>query len=340
MPQFSYEQVINVERKPEHCAVDHDQLVLETDLAQEELDNFFGTQIEDYRGDRNKIAAKMNEAAVDEVVYLQEGSPTELTQLEKDIPEACWKMGEIFNKVFKRRELDKAFAKAKDNHDSVEMDKISLEVDHLNIYSAEWQNQLVKMMFILEQTEEGKSFLQFYWEKFDELGQEILGNDPEEFKAIKNGALGLKASMEIFESQGWEAYMAFPEQDAIQKIDLWVKKGNNMLAVQIKSRASMMYLSGTKVDRYENPNGYSRDEAKEIRQRNLLLTSAREYDKLWRLKNPDLQVRAYWMLVSTSEVMYDQDPNTGKLFLPPDFTASKFAVELAALEGGPNGQAV
>lgn len=333
MPEYEYSDVIKAERRPEFKIVTQDELGRTSDLVFEDMTDFWQGTFETYQKKPQKIIEHMNEEASDEIELLETGLPRKLSDAEKDIPEACWHTGQIFSDVYKRRTLDHQYKDARDNGNQAEMKQVALERDDLNVDAAKWQNQLVKIMFNLEKSKQGQDFLKYYWEKFDELGGLLLGNDPEEFKAIKNGIFGLKAAIEILENCGWEAYLAHPEQDAVQKIDLWVKKGNQILAVQNKSRQSNYVLAGWVIASYESTQGVSPDETREINQRNSLLTNALKYDRVFKLSNPEVAVLPYWLELPKSGPEYDQDHTTGKVSLPSGFSTSKFASSLARIGG-------
>jgi len=327
IPNYELEDIQTLERKPEQPLFAQD-FIDQFSMMQGGLEDFFDVTIKECQGNWRKIFALMQKNTDDEKAMISDELERPLLPVESETFVAVWGMGEAIRQIEERRELNKLRKDA----DSNEIKQIDYRINNLNRISAEWQNLVARMMFDLEKIPEGINFLKFFWGKFEQLCQARYPNDPEQVSSIKNGIFGLKAAIETMEKFGWEAYLSFPEQDAWQKIDLWAVKGKKILAIQVKSKKDNFILRGIPVTAFESIHGLSEEEAKDAKTRNTLLTSAREYDKVFQQSGPDARVKALWLEIPVAGAVFDQDPTTGKVAFPGNFHEHKLAEILHEME--------
>lgn len=334
MPQYEYKDVVKPERRPEILEIKEDRIFHLTDVVRKEWREFQETYLSEEDTSKEgweEIFLAMTQYRDKAISEIETVSGEPPNRIEKDLIRAFWGIGKFYRQLRQRRGLN--FTYEKENLTDTQRVRIEDNIDKLNIVSARWQNQVVNTLFALGENPAGREFLDFFWRTYEEIGDKA-GADVEEIRSEKNGILGLAAGIEIFEKLGFEAYTAFAEQDAIKKVDFWTKKGNTILGIQNKSRWDSYILEGHRVRSYISTRGLNNAERKDAEASNTLLTSSREYDKMWQSRGIDCQVIPFWLNLPGPEAAYSQDPVTGKVTFPRDFSEREFAQKLAKEIGG------
>lgn len=306
-PPYQCQEVIKPERRPEifgpeilstsNIQVAHTHDLIKYDMEKSEINR------------RRDWPAIMAERIGPEISYLGEKNTVGASEVDKDMIKAFWGMGEFFRQIPIRRRLKRERQLAKERNHFDEIKNIDEEFNNLNIPICRWQNCVINTIFALRKDATGREFLKYFWETFDGL-EEISLADDEDLASEKQGILGVVAAIDMFEKNGFEVYLPYPDQDAIEKIDLWIKKDNLILATQIKSKTNSYILSGYIIKSKVGLDGMTESEATQAQQANKLLTSAQKYDKMW--DSEGVRVLPFWLDVPGSSDL-SQDPVTGKL---------------------------
>lgn len=256
----------------------------------------------------------------------------EASDVEKETTRAFWGIGTVLGQVRHRNQLKNVYEKTTDSHRKEEIRK---EYDGLNITASSWQNSVCKMILSLSATREGREFVSRFWRSFDELAGKYLEAAKEDAQKMRNGILGQITAIHVLEALGVRPYFSSPDQDALQKIDLWGARGGKIFAFQVKSHArGGLRLFAEQLTTPEDTSGLSSREKREIEQRNLLLTRAQNYGKKW-----GTDVIPFWMdLDHPKGDNIFQDETTGQPRIPPGIQKSGFALTINRLTGGVPGE--
>lgn len=243
------------------------------------------------------------------------------------ILESFLQAGQIVADVQKRWDLQKQRQKSKDGAQIKAIDDM---VNKLNIRSVMWQNKVVRTLYNLDNLDNGEEMTKMFWDNFSKCGENMISSENEDFEGLKKGIMGQIAAIELLEDSGWEAYFPIAEQDALEKIDLWIKNGNEVGAVQIKNKGQNMVLRCDPVTRFENTSYGGPDEIKDMNARNRLLTATQNYNIIWQPNG--VQVSAYWLELPQPGIDFDQNPSTGKIAVMDRYKKSKVGQRM--LRGG------
>jgi hypothetical protein len=245
-------------------------------------------------------------------------------------------MAEMIEQIRQRNELREKIIHLKKFKDS---DPVALrsykeaigQMNHINAKAAEWSNQVVKMIFSLRDHPQGTEFIQKFWSIFENLADGFHFEGRTEARKTKSGILGVITTIQILDSMGYECYFAWGDQDAIEKIDLWAKKGDEMVALQIKSHATgELRAVGEEITHEQSTVGLRPEDRRTVNARNLLLQKSNKYAIKW-----NTAVIPFWVELSRSyKPNMVQDETTGFAKSKGDFEQAFVRPLLYAMRKG------
>jgi len=237
----------------------------------------------------------------------------------------------MFDQAITRRVCNERLADLNDIEEiteSTEKEKQQLYnlVSEMNIFGANWQNEVAKVILGLRNSKEGLEALEKFWQTVSVSAEKFLPTEGEkESRILRKGIEGFLATRDLFEELGFETYFPYAKQDAVEKIDLWAKRGEKILALQIK--AHQADALSVKVERvrsaYHNYDNLPRLDRDRARQNNILLTASRKYSKLW-----GKEVVPLWVDLSSVRGMRFFQDDHGRLKLPANLDRSQLAQEV------------
>ena len=256
---------------------------------------------------------------------------------EKEIIRAFWGMSAVLGQVPRRNQLRMEHDRnAKSPRpDYRRQEEIRKEFDALNITASDWQNSVCRMVLSLSSTQEGRAFISRFWQSYEGLAGVYLEDAKTEAQHLRNGILGQITAIRVLETLGVKTYFSHPDQDALQKIDLWGARGGKVFAFQIKSHSrGNLRLFGEHLTTPENPYGATGKERHEIEQRNLLLTKAQEYGKNW-----GTDVFPFWIDLDhpKGESVFQNESTGFPVRIPPGIQTSGLSRTIQRLTGGTTG---
>jgi len=335
VPEYEQKEVITPERETQLAPIDEAQ-VLDTGGAilgryQEFQRETVGNEALSWDERFKKMKAIANE-------QLRAGGE-KLSEQEEEMIMAFWGMGEILAQVRHRNQLDIELEDIdlQEEPDYARRDEITKEMDYLNIDSAEWQASVMKILLSFRETPAGRDFIGKFWQSFEELSDQYYLEGKTDARKLRNGILGAVTAIDILESLGVQTYFAHPDQDAVQKIDLWGQMNGQILAFQIKSHHAKgdLRVYGEEVTGTESTRELKGIDRRDARARKKLFTSAQKYANLWQVPF----IGTVWVdLDHYGGTKIRQDESTGTPQLPPDLPGSVLAQVLAKVvaKGGEN----
>lgn len=329
-----YEKVFTPERRMETFEIEEERLetvgqIMRDDIAQ--IWREHGGKEVDWQGAFKKMQPKHRE----EYKGIQERFGKVLA-VEKDLLSAFWQMWQMMVQFKLRPGLEAKRIRMVDSDNEEGRKDVEGDINELNIRSADWQAKMVNTTFALRESEKGKNMIRFLWQHFDDLASNYLSpGERREARGLKNGVRGAIAAIDIFERLGFEVYSSYPKQDALKKVDLWAKRGKMILALQIKSHdREKIAVSGEVIRHYQPTENLDELKKKEAKQKNTLLTNAREYDINWRQAGHDCIVLPYWLDLAGGFTRLHQDETGAVVDFPDDFLQSEFVKSLYQEVGG------
>lgn len=238
----------------------------------------------------------------------------------------------MFDQTLTRRSYNERMAELSDMEEiteSTEREKQQLYnlITEMNVFGATWQNEVSKMTLGLRNSKEGLEVLEQFWQSVGETATKFIPTEGQrESQILRKGVEGFLATRDIFEELGFETYFPYAKQDAVEKIDLWAKKDEKILALQIKAHQGDAF--SVKVERVRTAyHGYAdlpRIDRDHARQNNILLTASRKYSKLW-----SKEVVPLWVDLSSVRGMRFFQDDHGRLKLPTNLDRSQLAQEIS-----------
>jgi len=291
IPSYSFEQVF----KPERAAERNEALALEQIDAQQvlELAEFVDQGVGQYLG---AISNEPNQEDPSTGMLRQTGQLLRDYDhpLQKAIIKSFWLAGPIFGQGAVREQManrldDLEFVDVSEETEA-EKEQIFNQLNEMNIVSASWQTEAAKMILALRNSPEGQQVLGSFWQNMQNTA-EVFDAKPQDFEGYRRGIEGVVATCDIFDKLGFETFFAFARQDAIEKIDLWAKKDETVLALQIKTHRSDTLR--VKIERVRRDTG---GQLPAERQHRKLLNSCQKYSQSWQKK-----VLPFWVDLDRAE---------------------------------------
>lgn len=331
VPEYTPEQVFGPERMTEGETISQERIEELASLIQEDAQGFFDYQVQEGRRGRKTweevfgLMKGFHEAEAEDFAE----SP-----LEEKMMAVFWGMGEILGQIRERNGLSRALEaiNVDPSPDKRQRAEIKSRFDELNVGLAGWQNDIARVTLALASFETGRQFLRFFWDSFHKLSREAFEETEDQSGKIRSGVLGVITTTKILNALGFETALPYPEQDAIHKIDLFARRGEQTLAIQVKSHnAPVLRVRCFPVKSPERTDGLEGREKREAESRNLLLTNAQKYADNW-----GKPVVPLWIdLDCHGGLKLFQDELTGEPVR--DFSLGNLAQEVeASLQGGTN----
>lgn len=331
-PYQEYSKVFLAKRAPEYQdeQIDEDTITQTCALVREKLrllDNDFENPLVE-RDDKKKLilshSAELLGTSISELEDRPKNAPQEkIPAGQKWMLEAFLQSGDMIADIQTR--WDRSNER---NNAMIERKKaIDREVNELNVKSVTWQNKVVRMLYNFRLVPEGKEYAKMFWDHFSKCGATMISSENEDFDGLKRGLMGQIAAIDTMESLGWKAYFPIAEQDALEKVDLWLQHGQETAAVQIKNRRGNYVFRCDKLEKKEDISLAETDEErKDIATRNRLLTATQNYNTIW--KPEKAQVSAYWLELPEVGIDFDQDQLTGVTTTTSGFKKSRVAQKM------------
>ncbi len=329
VPEYTHEQVFGPERMTDGESISQERVEELASLIESDAQNFQRFQIsEAQRGLKtwDEVFSQMGE------IHKAEAEDFAESPLEGKMMSVYWGMGEILSQTRERNSLSRALEaiEARPNPDKRHRAEIKKRFDELNIPLADWQNDIARVTLALAKMEAGRKFLKFFWDSFHKLSRLTFEESEDQSGSIRSGVLGVITTIKIMNALSFETALPYPEQDAIHKIDLFARRGEQTLAIQVKSHnAPVLRVRCFPLRSLERTDGLEGREKKEAENRNQLLTNSRKYADNW-----GKPVVPLWVdLDRYGGLNLYQDELTGEP--ARDFTLGKLAQEVeASLKGG------
>lgn len=330
VPEYTPEQVFGPERMSEGESISQERVEELASLIQEDAQGFFDYQVQDaQRGRRpwSEVFEQMGQ------IHEAEAEDFAESPLEEKMMAVFWGMGEVLGQTRERNGLSRGLEMLATSPDRRRIAEIKSRFDELNVRLAEWQNDIVRVTLALAGLKKGRDFLKFFWESFHKLSRQAFEESEDQSGKIRSGVLGVITTIKIMNALGFETALPYPEQDAIHKIDLFARRGEQTLAIQVKSHnAPVLRVRCFALRERERTDALEGREKREAESRNLLLTNTRKYAYNW-----GKPVVPLWVdLDCYGGTLLYQDELTGQP--ARDFTLGKLAQEVEASlhQGGPD----
>ena len=176
----------------------------------------------------NDIRLRLKKMFKEEKIFNQE----RFSKLKKDLEQTYPEYKEEINIFFEMRgiflaQLDLKYQKL-ENIKSKEYKEKFAELTKFNA-------RFINFIF---QNKDREDYMEMFWAKYFEIG-ELYGFYTDELKMLKSGLIAQASIMQIMEQLKYKIRMATPEEDAYQKIDLWISRLDEQkeIALQVKSKA-------------------------------------------------------------------------------------------------------
>jgi len=339
-PKFTYEEMTNPENRPGLEKVSSQMVDALRKYLTARLDIIYAQTARFGEKQGKALVANSREEMPKEIDLIEkhrgQGS---LSKPERTILESFWGMAGQLQRTTRAEELDEEFRhleKWADRDERRTIENVRAETKKNNIGSAEWENQAIRMIYSLRDSGAGKAFLRDFWQSLDQVSK-CFKHHEREGERIRNGIFGVCATIDTLEALGFEVYLADPEQDAVEGIDLIAVMGNVMFIIQVKSHFGEKFaIEAEEVRQYDYSQKETKREQRLQDQRNKLLTGKERYGRLFSQLGIDCQVVPIWVEVTVNPNQREgQEPITGKVDLPSDFRDSEFAGQVySAVEKG------
>ena len=277
VPEYTREQVFGSERLTEGETISQQRVEELASLIEEDAQVFFKFQVSEGRRGQ-----KTWDEVFDQMKGMREAEAEDFAEnpLEEKMMAVFWGMGEVLGQTRERNGLSRALEaiNADPSPDRRRRAEIKSRFDELNVSLAAWQNDIARVTLALARLETGRKFLKFFWDSFHQLSREAFEETEDQSGRVRSGVLGVITTVKIMNALGFETALPYPEQDAIHKIDLFARRGEQTLAIQIKSHnAPVLRVRCFPIRGPERTDGLEGRERREAESRNLLCKSSNTY---------------------------------------------------------------